>query len=79
MKILKIFIASILLTGCSVNPDKRSVIIIGSMSSVTNPTVYGNYIYYTNISHCSDNFEFYSDSVYKVGDTLIITKKPSHK
>lgn len=66
----------LILTACTTDPGKNSELIVNGIQ----PTgmfseVVGKYRYDILITHSSADMVLYSDSVYKLGDTLILVKK----
>lgn len=77
MKKLLLLLIILLSISCDYkyNPDKTSIIIVTSIENSSN-SKYGLYKY-TLLTSSSDKQKTYlfSDSIYKLNDTLIITKK----
>jgi len=74
-KLLLLLLTIFLLISCEYNPDKKSVIIITNIENSVSSEL-GLYKYTLSTSSSSTRETYlYSDSIYKLNDTLIITKK----
>ena len=70
-----IIVSCLLLSSCGIDPDKRSTITIKS-KEFSRYEGEGKYHYEIYISCCLTNYnDYYSDSSYEIGDTLILVKK----
>ena len=73
-KLLLLFII-FLLISCEYNPDKKSIIIITNIeNSMSTELGLYKYTLQTSFSDRKETY-LYSDSIYKLNDTLIIVKK----
>ena len=75
MKKLLLLLVILLSLSCEYNPDKKSVITVSNIEN-SNISEIGIYKYTLSTSHSSIHETYlYSDSIYKLNDTLIIVKK----
>jgi len=75
MKKLLLLLVILLSISCDYNPDKKSIIKVVKIEN-SDTSRFGIYRYTLSTSSSSINETYlYSDSIYKLNDTLIIVKK----